>query len=199
MPHKLRHTIARPLTTVFATVLLLSACGGGSGDEVPAVPEAPAVPAIPAANHIGAEVDGTMLMITAKRVEGWWNNPVDPHAYLTAVDDADPAVLTYRGWSISIHGEPKVGVTYDCSEDMNNIYFSDARREAADKPFTDMSFRASKAEGACTVTLESVSAGEISGKFTATVVQIYPVGGDATRKVTNGTFRIPASIGPEPV
>lgn len=178
----------------FAAAALLAACGGGSDGG-------PDHGAIPASMHISADVDGAAVMVTTV-VEGWWGENVSypddpPYAYLSADEDSDsdsPA-LTDRNWQIYVR-DPEPGSTHECAKgDAVIVRFLDGARDAADKPFTTTFFNAYKGLGECTVTIESVSAGEISGRFTATAKD-----GDtgATREITNGTFRVPAAIGPEP-
>lgn len=200
--HTHPYTHLRRATLAVATAALLTACGGGS-DE-PSVPDGP--PPIPAAMHIGMEVDGAAILID-KRAEGWWGDNIppsdDPRAYLTAAEGnyGSPTALT--SWELDIHigSEPKAGATYDCTKDEAWIQLIDRTRANISISWSDATKFLYADKGivgsACSVTVKAVSADEISGRFSATVV--YSKDASDVRSVTNGSFRIPASTGPEPM
>ena len=164
------------------TTLALAACGGGDGGT-------PA-PVIDTAQHIKASVDGTMVNATTG-LEGT-RNTVRNMAWLYGRTTVTEPSGSQSYWSITSL-KPVVG-TYNCDAngDWETLQIGLYQSAGDGVNFTTYLKPASK----CTVSVVAVSATEISGTFTATLVRR---GDDsAVVQVQNGTFRMPLVEGEGP-
>jgi hypothetical protein len=165
------------LTIVAGSALLLSACGGGSTSNMP-VP-----PAIDAAPHIKGTVDSTAVKATTQIGGGVqaWNGKL----WLWAMDSD----LTW-----DLHNIPDAKGVYPCAvrqneSDNSNLYMEYWRRLDGGAK----SYRADASAGSsCSITVLAVSDKEVSGTFTATMLQTAPrPDTPVTIQVTNASFRVP--------
>ena len=170
----------KKLTLLALATLALAACGGGDG-----------APAIDAAPHIKGTVLGAVF---------------NAQTSLSAHDHDEGATLHFDGSvtsgeseqaSWNVYALPKAKGTYACGTSVNAesetlaVYFEDYRNGAEDYYFADGTNGSS-----CTITVEDVSATEISGRFEAKVAK--DVEGNPISQVTNGSFRVPLDTA-EPV
>ena len=169
----------KKLTLLALATLALAACGGSG------------TPAIDAAPHIKGTVLGAVF---------------NAQTSLSAHDHDEGATLRFYGYVTSgeseqaywdVSGLPKAKGTYACGTSVNaesstlEIYFEDYRNGAEDYYFADGTNGSS-----CTITVEEVSATEMSGRFEAKVAK--DAEGNPISQVTNGSFRVPLDTA-EPV
>lgn len=162
----------KKLTLLALATLALAACGGSD------------TPAIDAAPHIKGTVLGAVF---------------NAQTSLSAHDHDEGATLHFYGNVTSgeseqayweVYGLPNAKGTYACGTSVSaesstlEIYFDDYRNGAEDYYFADGTNGSS-----CTITVEEVSATEVSGRFEAKVAK--DVEGNPISQVTNGSFRVP--------
>lgn len=170
----------KKLTLLALATLALAACGGGDG-----------APTIDAGPHIKGTVAGTAFK--AQTDIGGHDHDEGATLHLYGYVVSGESEQAY--WDVS--GLPKAKGTYACGTSVNadsstlEISFDDYRNGAEDYYFADGTNGSS-----CTITVEEVSATEVSGRFEAKVAK--DVEGNPISQVTNGSFRVPLNT-TEPV
>ena len=164
------------------SALALAACGGGTStiDTLPAIDKAP---------HIKATVGGTAFNALADAVYGD-SMPRDAAAkwldIFGYVNQSESMVE-----ELVIFGIPNAkGVNYPCkpaagSDYETRIRFRDDRGEVPTSSFAD-----GRDGSSCSITVEEVSETEVSGRFTATLIESSAAASPKAVKV-DGTFRVP--------
>jgi hypothetical protein len=152
------------------------------------VPINPGISSVP---HVKATIFGKIINATSGVYARKKNEQTGTFFYLNAFIDDD---VEKKFQTFSLNRIPTSVGTYACS---NHALMSIVLEETAYEDSTKVGvgsltkWKAERDGGNCSIQILNVSATEISGIFTATLVKGTPYSGGAVALATNGSFRAP--------